>query len=520
MLRTSSLYPLSREFKRRLPSVRGCLRRGLALWVKGTILAHNGCQDSAAAVLEAHGCFETVRRELREWTCDDADRIVSWGPEAEVDAGACFPELPGWVLDLWTSGREPLVLVLDPTHQRDEWVALVVGVAYREHALPVAWHVVRADASESWIGHFRRLLGQLAPAVPTGMPVHVLCDRGLDSRDLWVRIRELGWHPVLRYAPTSPSAPPAATGFWSGPWVVVRARSGWGRGKPSVAIPCPAHRCGPVCLPPLDRAGLSGPEAGWLAVGTHAPHGACARGPAPAGPGRGHAAGGRLRHPPRGGPRPRSAARPAAPSPHRCPTQIPPAAPFPCAAAGRSLPPPPAGPQPPVDPRLAHPHAGARPCRRPTLPVASHRLTFVPPVPHPPVLRGRSTRGPTAPVRISCRIQDPNPELRTGSRCPPGPAPNTGPPTTRNCTTKPEHPSNSSRKYPCQPSVGEPPLQSPSRKRPFVGRPRHGATPLTAHDRADSGRSPRIRPNQRHCGSLPGWIPVSCDLRYPQGDCI
>ena len=201
MLRTSSWYPLSREFKRRLPSVRGRLRRGLALWVKGTLLAHNGCQDSVAAALEAHGCFETVRRELREWTCDDADRIGSWGPGAEVDAGACFPELLGWVLDLWTAGNEPLVLALDPTHQRDEWVALVVGVAYREHALPVAWHVVKADAPESWIGHFRRLLGQLAPAVPAGMPVHVLCDRGLDSRELSVRIRELGWHPVLRYAP-------------------------------------------------------------------------------------------------------------------------------------------------------------------------------------------------------------------------------------------------------------------------------------------------------------------------------
>ena len=25
--------------------------------------------------LEMHGRFETVRRELREWTCNDADRI-------------------------------------------------------------------------------------------------------------------------------------------------------------------------------------------------------------------------------------------------------------------------------------------------------------------------------------------------------------------------------------------------------------------------------------------------------------
>ena len=120
-----------------------------------------------------------------------------------------------WVRDLWTSGREPLVQVLDPTHQRGEWVALVVGLAYSEHAHQLAWHVVKADVQESWIGHFHRLMGQLAPAVPTGMPVHILCNRCLDSRDLWVGITELGWHPVLRIPPTSPSAQPVA----------VRARS-------------------------------------------------------------------------------------------------------------------------------------------------------------------------------------------------------------------------------------------------------------------------------------------------------
>ena len=61
-----------------------------------------------------HGRFETLRRELREWTCDYADRIRSWGPGTEV---------------------------------------------------------------------------------------HVLCDRGLGSRDLWARIRELGRYPVLRHSP-------------------------------------------------------------------------------------------------------------------------------------------------------------------------------------------------------------------------------------------------------------------------------------------------------------------------------
>ena len=82
-----------------------------------------------------------------------------------------------------TGTEPPLVPVCDPTHQRDEWVALTVSVVYRAQAIPVAWHVVKADAPGSW------------------MAAPVLCDRGLGSRDLWARIRELGWHPVLRHSP-------------------------------------------------------------------------------------------------------------------------------------------------------------------------------------------------------------------------------------------------------------------------------------------------------------------------------
>ncbi len=35
--------------------------------------------------------------------------------------------------------------------------------------------------------------------MPAPVPVHVLCDQGLGSRDLWAQIRALNWHPCLRY---------------------------------------------------------------------------------------------------------------------------------------------------------------------------------------------------------------------------------------------------------------------------------------------------------------------------------
>ena len=81
------------------------------------------------------------------------------------------------------------------------------------------------------------------------------------------------------------AGPPARPGAEGPPGLVDR-------------YPAGRDRYGPVCLPPLNRAGLSGPEAGRLAVGAHALARPRARGSAPAGTDRGHFAGGHLRPPP------------------------------------------------------------------------------------------------------------------------------------------------------------------------------------------------------------------------------
>ena len=194
-----------------LPHLPGRLRAVLALWVEGTRLGLNGCQDTVtlalAQCLRGPRNLHTLRRLQRELLYDDADRIDSWGPGQELEVERCCAPLLQWVRRWWvpTGGREldqePLVLAVDPTSKQDELVALVISVVYRQHAIPVAWHIVGAQERGSWIDHFCRLLRLLAPAVPATVPVHVLCDQGLGSRDLWAQIVALGWHPCLRYPP-------------------------------------------------------------------------------------------------------------------------------------------------------------------------------------------------------------------------------------------------------------------------------------------------------------------------------
>ena len=215
MRRPPALYAISHLWEKHLPHLSGRQRAVLALWVEGTLLGLNGCQDAVTLAL-TQGLTgprnpHTLRRRQRELLYDDADRIDSWGPGQELEVERCFAPLLQWVRSWWvpTGGRElaqePLVLAVDPTSKQDKLVALVISVVYRQHAIPVAWHIVDAHAKESWIDHFCRLLRRLAPAVPATVPVHVLCDQGLCSRDLWAQIvafgYPLGGHPCLRYPP-------------------------------------------------------------------------------------------------------------------------------------------------------------------------------------------------------------------------------------------------------------------------------------------------------------------------------
>ncbi len=188
--------------KAQLPDLPGHLRAVLALWVEATLLALRGCQDTVTLAL-AHrprgpANPHTLRRLQRELLYDDADRIESWGQGQELEVARCFAPLLCWVRRWWvpTGGRElaqePLVLAVDPTSKQDDLVALVISGIYRQHAIPVAWHIVGAQEKESWIDHFCRLLRLLAPAVPATVPVPVLCDQGLCSRDLWAQIVAFG----------------------------------------------------------------------------------------------------------------------------------------------------------------------------------------------------------------------------------------------------------------------------------------------------------------------------------------
>ena len=196
MLLPTAFYPHARCIAKRLPHLRPGQVKGLALWVGATILARSGCQNAVLGVLQTLGFgWHTTRQYLREWLRDGADRAAPCG--VQLDVQACFAPLLRWVL-AWWQGTE-LTLAVDPTAKGGELVALVISVVYRGLAIPVAWRIKTGGQPGPWMPDLCALPGLLGPTVPSDMTVRVLCDRGLQSPDLWAAIRRQGWHPYMRY---------------------------------------------------------------------------------------------------------------------------------------------------------------------------------------------------------------------------------------------------------------------------------------------------------------------------------
>lgn len=227
----SQVHELTETF---LPHLRPAQQRGLATWVAGLLDAQSCCEQAILTALEVEGLpAHATRARLREWLYDGADRAAPCAPSLDVES--CFAPLLGWVLEWWTGPTLPLAI--DATSLRGRQVVLSISVLYRSSAIPVAWVVLPHKGKGAWLPHLERLLRLLAPAVPPGMTVLVMTDRGLWSPTLWRAILANGWHPLMRIRPDATFAPagqrrqrahelvPGAGWCWVGEGVAYKAKA-------------------------------------------------------------------------------------------------------------------------------------------------------------------------------------------------------------------------------------------------------------------------------------------------------
>ncbi len=191
------LYQIEAQIMQQLPPLRPAHALGLALWVSGTLLAKSACMTAILVELVTLMPWHTARQRLREWLKDGRDKARPC--DAQVEVSGCFSFLLRWVVQWW-DGSTTLPLAIDAVAHQDRVVALVLSVLYRGSAIPVAWHIVPAQAPGAWMPHILALVDQLQPAIPDGWRALVMVDRGLWSPRLWRQLQQRQLHPLLRIA--------------------------------------------------------------------------------------------------------------------------------------------------------------------------------------------------------------------------------------------------------------------------------------------------------------------------------
>ena len=145
--------------------VLGAFSLGMA-WVESCVL------PKIAKPLWFLGSIPTVERRLQRFLANDR---IDWRE------GSCC--LARWILP-WAlparASEKPVVLLVDESALSDHLKVMVVALAYRGRALPLAWWCYPQEHYPlPQVELIDRLLGQVATAIPPGFPVLVEADRGL-----------------------------------------------------------------------------------------------------------------------------------------------------------------------------------------------------------------------------------------------------------------------------------------------------------------------------------------------------
>lgn len=170
-----------------VPGERVTRVRVLALFALGMIWAGSARAHRVAAALPLPARVPSTERRLRRFLANPAVTVAAlWQPLLPI------------LLARW-AGRE-VTLVFDPTPHRSEWTVLWIGLVVHRRVLPLTWCLV--PQQEPWPERLGALLpALLAPivaALPPGVRVTLLGDRGVTGPALLDAAHAVGWDVVVR----------------------------------------------------------------------------------------------------------------------------------------------------------------------------------------------------------------------------------------------------------------------------------------------------------------------------------
>jgi hypothetical protein len=188
MSQQQALYQWRQHVAHHLPHLSKPQAGGLAAFSLGLALARRCTLSVVAEALTCLGKPDTVERRLQRFLSNPR---LAWQPSMAAMAAWFLRSLAHTAV---------LVLLVDETSLGAHLKVMVVSLAYRGRALPLAWWCYRQDA---WplpqVALITTLLQRVAPHIPPGARVLVQADRGIGtSPELLQAIETLRWAYLVR----------------------------------------------------------------------------------------------------------------------------------------------------------------------------------------------------------------------------------------------------------------------------------------------------------------------------------
>ena len=199
MSHPEELKRLNAEITSHFGHLSQCVIYVLTLYVLGMVIVRHCGQSQIAAFLSrlTGSKFGSMKQRLREFTYEAEDK--QGAKRQAVAVKSCFAPLLKWVLAKFEGKGRQVVLALDATYLAERFVIFSVSVVTSGCALPVAWHIQKADQPGGWNPIWIGLLKALQPAMPADWTVFVLTDSGLYSKTLFKHIRKtFKWWALMR----------------------------------------------------------------------------------------------------------------------------------------------------------------------------------------------------------------------------------------------------------------------------------------------------------------------------------
>ncbi len=190
MSRTMTVQGCDHEVQNLLPDLPRPEQKALAALVSGVVLEQEATQSRASAGMPGAAQDRSEQRR--------AQRLLAT-PRLEV--ARAQRRLLARVL---AGRRGRLDLLLDATWtgataRQGGTVSLVLAIGWHGRAVPLVWRTWTADApGQDWKGAIRQTCRTVQAALPPGVQVVLLADRGLTGAPLAHLCQELGWHYVWR----------------------------------------------------------------------------------------------------------------------------------------------------------------------------------------------------------------------------------------------------------------------------------------------------------------------------------